>query len=212
MRLAAHCGILMGCLLFVVAPLSLFVVAPLSAQAAYDREHQGFWMHLDLGYGTANVSCDSCASGPREDGLTYGIELGGTLNPSLRLGASFEEWSHQTGDASEDMETVGAVMYYYPSPSGLFLKGGLGVSSYNSSYNPSTYVPVSGMGWGLTGGVGYEFPIARSATLIPFVEYVYGNVGEIDDAYGNVNATGWKQNFVSVGLSLGFYPSRRGRY
>jgi hypothetical protein len=202
MMRAARCCALLGAL--------VWAYAPLSAQTAQDRDLQRFWIHLNLGYGTANVSCDSCGTGPRLDGATYGLELGGTVSPSMRLGGLFEAWTHQVGDATEYMENVGLVMYYYPSvSSGLFLKGSVGFASYHASGIPA----IDGTGWGYSGGLGYEFPIGSSVTLIPFADYVVGHVGELDFSDGSgAFATGWNQNFVAVGLSFGFYPSRHRRY
>ena len=202
MRAARYCAVF-GTL--------VLAYAPLSAQTAHDRDLQRFWIHLNLGYGTANFSCDSfCGSGPRIDGGTYGIELGGTVSPSVRLGGSFEAWTHQFGDGtSEDMENVGLVMYYYPSvSSGLFLKGGVGFSSYHASD-----LGIDGTGWGYSGGLGYEFPIGASVTIIPFADYNVGKVGEVDFSDGSgIYDTGWNQNFVAIGVSFGFYPSRHRRY
>ena len=176
---------------------------PLAAQTAQDRARQRFWIHVNLGYGTANVSCDSCLSGPRLEGVTGGLELGGTVSPNVRLGGMFEAWRHGTGASLEELETVGAVMYYYPGrSSGFFLKGGLGFSSYNAPASPA----VSGTGWGYTAGAGYEVPIGSTVTIMPFVDYVYGNVGDLNSSDGSIFVTGWNQNFVAFGLSFGFYP------
>jgi len=192
----------------VLLGLCACALVPLSAQTAQNRELQRFWIHVDLGYGTANVSCDLCASGPRLGGVTYGVELGGTLNPNVRLGGAFEAWTHGTGSAAEDMENLGVVMYYYPTSSGLFVKGLVGLSTYHAAGFPA----ISGTGWGATAGIGYEVPIGRSATIIPFADYVLGNVGDLSYDDGTPFATGWSQNFVAIGLSFGFYPSARHRY
>jgi hypothetical protein len=192
----------------VLIGLLLCAVTSLAAQASQeDREHQRFWIHLNLGYGSANVSCDQCTSGPRLDGVTYGLELGGTVNEHFRLGGSYETWTHGSG-GGEDMENFGLVGYYYPSSSGLFLKGEIGFSEYHAAGIPG----IGGTGWGYTGGLGWELPIGSSVTIIPFVDYVVGNVGELDydDGSGEF-ATGWNQNFLAIGLSFGFYP-RRHRY
>jgi hypothetical protein len=109
---------------------------------------------------------------------------------------------------------LGLTTYYYPSgSSGLFLKGEVGFSQYHAPGAPGLYFSgVSGTGWGFTGGLGYEIPIGASVTLIPFADYVVGNVGELDyDDGSGPYATGWNQNFVAIGLSFGFYP-RHHRY
>jgi hypothetical protein len=190
-------------LILLLSLLVLGVAVPAGAQ-----QRHGLWLRIGLGYGTANTSCDQCDAGPRLGGVTGSLEIGGTLNPHLRIGGFAEGWSHGAGDATELMSTIGAALYYYPvRTAGLFFKGGAGFSGYHAS----TFPAIDGTGWGLIVGAGYEARVARSVSLVPFVDYVYGGVGELDYADGTPFATGWNQNFVSIGLSVAFSPRSRHR-
>src|SRR3989442_14190786 len=63
----------------------LLAVAP-AARAQYPQRREGFWIGFGLGYGSANITCDSCGSGPRTGGVTAVVKLGGTpsRNPAIR--------------------------------------------------------------------------------------------------------------------------------
>ena len=130
-------------LIVLLSFLGLGVALPASAQQS-EGQH-GLWLRFGVGYGTANSSCDQCDAGPRLGGVTGSFEIGGTLNPHLRIGGFVEGWSHGSGDATELMSTTGAALYYYPVRSkGLFFKGGVGFSIYHAS----TFPAIDGTGWG----------------------------------------------------------------
>lgn len=204
--------------LLAVAASSL-LVQPLHAQ--YGRGRSGFWLRVGAGYGSANVSCNECSIGPRMDGVAASLEMGGTLNRYVRLGGFIDGWTHGSGDAAETMSTVGASLYYYPAPRGpFFIKGGLGFSAYHAAGfaaydNFGNFVgssAISGTGWGFVTGAGFEIPIGRSVALVPFVDYSWGGVGSLSYDDGTPFATGWNQNFASMGVSLSFSPrGQRGR-
>jgi len=185
--------------------------APLAAQ--YERGPGGFWLRFGAGYGTANYTCDVCGTGPRIGGITGSLELGGTLNRSLRLGGFVDGWTNGSGGLTQTMSTVGAALYVYPAgTSRFYLKGGVGFSTYHESEyagydNFGNYYvspPVTGTGWGFTTGVGVDIPIGRSVSLTPFVDYSWGGIGTLMYPDGSLYANQWNQNFASVGLSVAF--------
>src|SRR5438034_8386967 len=55
----------------------LVAVAP-PAEAQYPQRREGFWIGFGLGYGSANITCDSCDSGPPTGGVTASLKLRGT--------------------------------------------------------------------------------------------------------------------------------------
>ena len=169
-----------------------------------DRNRQGFWIRLGAGYGTANVSCNECAAGPRISGVSGILEVGGTLNPFIRIGGYADGWTHGSGDANENMSGAGVSLYYYPArASNLYVKTGIGFSSYHAAGIPA----INGTGWGIAVGAGYELPVGRTVALIPFVDYNWGSVGDLSYDDGTFFASGWSQNFLSFGMSVGFYPN-----
>ncbi|OLC77291.1 MAG: hypothetical protein AUH78_04725 [Gemmatimonadetes bacterium 13_1_40CM_4_69_8] len=180
----------------------LLAVAP-AARAQYPQRREGFWIGFGLGYGSANITCDSCGSGPRTGGVTAFVKLGGTPSRNLLIGGAINGWSHSSGGATETIGNVTASLYYYPvAASGLFLSGGLGFSSYNVNTSPS----ITGTGWGFTAGVGYDVRVGRNVSLTPVANFVYGGVGELGvSGGGGTFATGWKQNVVDFGLGVTFH-------
>lgn len=173
-----------------------------AAQAQYAQRRDGFWIGFGLGYGSADVSCDNCASGDRLGGVTGFLKLGGAPSRNVLIGGTVNAWSRSSGGATETMGNVTASVSVYPVPaSGLFLTGGLGFSNYDLDTSPS----VSGTGWGLTAGVGYDIRVGRNVSLTPVVNFVYSGVGELQQSGGGTFATGWRQNVVDFGLGVTFH-------
>src|SRR5437773_5574911 len=183
---------------------ALLAVAP-AARAQYPQRREGFWIGFGLGYGSANITCDSCGSGPRTGGVTAFLKLGGTPSRNLLIGGAINGWSHESGGATETMANVTASLYYYPAArSGLFLTGGLGFSDYRVDTSPS----VEGTGWGFTAGIGYDIRVGRNVSLTPVANFVYGGVGDLSVSGGGTFATGWKQNVVDFGVGVTFHCSK----
>lgn len=189
----------MGMARWFVALGALMLLAP-AAEGQRPQRRDGFWIGFGLGYGTANVSCDGCASGSRMGGGTAFVKLGGTLSRNVLLGAALNVWGHSSGGATETMGNVTGSVYFYPSAaSGLFLTGGLGFSGYDVDTSPE----VSSSGWGFTGGLGYDLRVARNVSLTPVVNFQFGALEDFDVPAGR--ATGWKQNVIELGLGVTFH-------
>ena len=186
----------------VLGLLAVLTTSASVARAQYPQRREGFWIGFGLGYGSANVTCDGCGSGPRTGGVTAFVKLGGTPSPNLLIGGAINGWSHASGGATETMGNVTASLYYYPvARGGLFLTGGLGFSDYRVDTSPS----VEGTGWGFTAGVGYDIRVGRNVSLTPVANFVYGGVGDLSVSGGGTFATGWKQNVVDFGLGVTFH-------
>src|SRR5256885_4039380 len=150
-----------ACLL---ATAGLLGVTASAARAQYPQRREGFWIGFGLGYGSANVTCGTCGSGSRREGVTGFLKLGGTPSRNLLIGGAINGWSHPSGGATETMGNVTGSLYYYPvASSGLFLTGGLGFSSYNLNTSPS----VDGTGWGFTAGPRGGIPGRRHSSPTP---------------------------------------------
>src|SRR2546425_11022474 len=74
----------------------LLTVAP-AARAQYPQRREGFWIGFGLGYGSANIDCDNCASGARTGGVTAFLKLGGTPSRNVLIGGAINGWSHASG-------------------------------------------------------------------------------------------------------------------
>jgi hypothetical protein len=190
-----------------VAAGALLLGYGLPARAQGHGMRHGFWFGFGFGYGSANVSCDSCGSGPRVGGTSGFLKFGGALNPHLSLGAAADGWTHTSAAVTESLGNLTASLYYYPrASSGLFVEGGVGISSYQVNTSPL----VSGTGLGLTAGLGYDLPLGPTVSLTPRVAYAYGAVGNLNYSdTGSTLTTGWKQNLLSVGVGVTFHKASR---
>ena len=74
----------------VVASLGILALAVVpAARAQYPQRREGFWIGFGLGYGSADISCDNCDSGPRTGGVTAFLKLGGTPSRNVLIGGVF---------------------------------------------------------------------------------------------------------------------------
>jgi hypothetical protein len=186
----------------IVTLLAAFSCAASAARAQYPQRRDGFWIGFGLGYGSANITCDNCAGGPRTDGITGFVKLGGTPSRNLLVGGAINTWLHSDSSATEALTNLTASLYLYPAArSGFFVTGGLGFSNYHVNSTPS----FDGTGWGFTAGAGYDLRVGRDVSLTPVVNYVYGAVGDVNQSGVGRYATGWKQNVVELGLGVTFH-------
>src|SRR2546430_12278806 len=103
----------------ILAAAGLLGVTASAARAQYPQRREGFWIGFGLGYGSANVTCDTCGSGPRTGGVTAFLKLGGTPSRNLLIGGAINAWSHQSGGATETIGHVTAALSSYPAASGV---------------------------------------------------------------------------------------------
>jgi hypothetical protein len=146
---------------FAVASSLAISAATAHAQNAQIRD--GFWFSGGLGYGS--LGCDNCGS--RENGLSGGISLGGTITPRLLLGVGTEGWTKSQQGATLTVGTLDARVRFYPVVTGgFFVTGGLGVGSVRSSlagFGSSTET-----GLGIVMGIGYDVRVAKNASITPY--------------------------------------------
>src|SRR2546426_8008613 len=74
----------------VVGLLAALCCAAAAARAQYPQRRDGFWIGFGLGYGSANITCDGCGSGPRTDGITGFLKLGGAPSRNVLLGGGIK--------------------------------------------------------------------------------------------------------------------------
>ncbi len=159
--------------------------------------------HFNLGYGSNSLSCSGgCTfnSGSRGGGPTASIKLGGTPKPSVRLGGEVNVWVKDVGSGvTETVGNVSAAVYLYPSPrSGFFVKGGVGLASFQLSQGNSS---VSADGIGLLAGLGYDIRLSNKVSLSPIANLYFGRDGDLKDG-STVVIPGIKHTIVDFGLSL----------
>ncbi|MBA3260264.1 MAG: outer membrane beta-barrel protein [Gemmatimonadales bacterium] len=136
-----------------------------SASAQRPQTRAGFWIGGGLGYGSFDLGCDGCES-DRESGVTALLAMGGTVSPSVLVGAELEGWGKEIDGVDLSFGHLSGVMYWYPKPAaGFFLKGGIGVARLAVDAGPLG--DESDTGVGLHGGVGYDFRVGRTLSLTP---------------------------------------------
>jgi hypothetical protein len=142
-----------------------------SAAQSRPQTREGFFIGFGLGWGS--LGCSDC-SGDRESGLSGYLKLGGTVNDRLLLGFESNGWTKEESGVRLSQGNASAVAYFYPeAESGLFLKGGLGLSTLD--LNISELGGVSETGFGLVAGAGYDARVGDNFSLTPYANFVYGS-------------------------------------
>jgi hypothetical protein len=138
-------------------------VSAASAHAQNAQIRDGFWFSGGLGYGS--LGCDNCA-GSRTGGMSGGLSLGGTITPRFLLGVGTEGWAKSEQGATLTVGTLDARVRFYPSATGgFFLTGGIGVGTISGAASGYTATET---GLGMVFGLGYDYRVARNASLTPY--------------------------------------------
>ena len=148
----------MAQLVTVVAGLALAT----AAQAQQAAIRQGFWFSGGLGMG----SLGSDGSTSRETGMSGDVSLGGTLSPRWLLGVGSSGWSKSVQGGRLTVATLDARVRFYPSATGgFFLTGGIGGASIRASAGGFS---ATENGAGAIFGLGYDYRVARNASITPY--------------------------------------------
>jgi hypothetical protein len=146
------------------AALLLLSAAPSSAQDSSPR--QGFWWGLGASLGWGHVTCDICLA-DRQTGPSVNIRAGITAGPNLLLGLEASGWLKSEESVTEKLVALKGVAFWYPNArSGLHLELGLGLVGYRSDGEDGT---LTSTGFGPALGVGYDFRVASSVSLTPYL-------------------------------------------
>jgi hypothetical protein len=175
-------------------------VGQLGAQQSQERK--GFWIGFGAGYGSVDVSCDGCGNQDRLGSVSGFLKLGMTLRPNLLLGGEVNAWRKKSSGITETLGNLSAAIYIYPwTNGGFFVKGGGGLASYLAS---GSGPDLTGTGWGLLAGIGYDLRVGRNISITPVSNFYYGDLGSLVLA-GVPQKSGWKQNVIDVGVGLTFH-------
>jgi hypothetical protein len=147
--------------------LALLLIATIgssSAAQANPQTRQGFW--ISFGFGFGSLSCDDCDD--REVGTNGYLRMGGTLSQKLLIGGEINAWTKSDDGATLTVSNFGPALYFYPNPTGgLFLKGGLGLSTISLDLGQ---FEIEENGVGLTLGLGYDARVGRNFSLTPYFD------------------------------------------
>jgi outer membrane protein with beta-barrel domain len=186
------------------------LAACLTPSLALAQRHSGAWISGGGGVGWATVHCDAnCEDEDANAALVLFIDGGIALSEKLLIGAEFNSWSKniETGTTDRSLRLNGllATVLFYPSDtSGIFVKGGFGISYANISGTTAFVNPDLGAGTGITYGVGYDIPIGRSVYLTPAVGLQHGFLGDAVEIVGVPAVRGWRHDIFqfTVGLTI----------
>ena len=170
-----------------------------------------WWVAGGMGAGQISLSSDQ----QHGNGVTtFALGFSGGYQPAnwLRFGLLVNGWQLQADNlidptVGEDVGNVGGVVDIFPlRRSGLFARGGYGLSKY--SINRPLGINGSGPGW--EAGGGYEIPIHGRIRLVPTVAYAAGNLGNGSSDTKPIE-TGLHYSVIDFKLSVvgNFGPRRR---
>ena len=171
--------------------VALFILALVasSAEAQRPNTREGFWVAVGFGFGAAKLGGDIDID--RERGLSGYFRLGGTVSPNVGVGGESNGWV-KTEPSERSLGFLSAVVMFYPSSTGSFyLKGGFGLVSVD--YRGS------GIGPGVSVGLGNEFRVGENFSLNLFLNAIQGF--GLDTNLGNH----LKPNWVQFGLGVAWH-------
>ncbi len=166
---------------FSVLFVALLVATPANAQV--ESKHRGFWIGFGLGGGW-NVSPNVGVAEETKPGGAGFIRLGGTPTQKVLLGGEAIGWGTEVDDVAIGRGNGTLTVMFYPSvETGVFLKGGVGGSTFTSSVTEgNTTTTTTDNGFGATAGVGWDVRVGRNFYITPAVDVLYQRVTDISNA------------------------------
>lgn len=148
--------------------------APPPPVARADKLHDGFYLRLNLGFGSQSTTIDDGTPFPnfKATGGTLAVDLlaGGAPSPGIIVGGAllldslpsttFKADDGSSAKTSVSLITIGPFIDGYPNPRGGFHLGGtVGLSSARLASDPS--IPTNkALGFGLAAWLGYDWWVA----------------------------------------------------
>ena len=146
--------------------IALGALAPAQAAAQSAAPvRDGQWLGVGLGGGLDQVACGVCAGEPKP-GIVGHVRFGGTLSRKLLLGGEFDLWTRRDEGTRQFLASLGAVALFYADRDGRFhLKAGAGAVGFRAAEDGDELTALT---FGITGGLGYDYPITETLSLTPF--------------------------------------------
>jgi hypothetical protein len=174
---------------------------PRGLSVVHEGDRAGFWAGFSIGAGGEAFDLRDGAGYSEElYRPTVSLRLGGTVNPSLRLGGEILAWIDERDRSVESLTSVLFVGQLYPLPTtGLYLKGGLGLGRNAVDFDEGGGVGDTGFA-GLL-GAGWEVRMGRRWFLNPSVDVV-------EHRYTGRGTERYRERLVNFGLGLVFQSGR----
>ena len=157
---------------------ALVTVLPARGQAPSDRPRFGAYIDASVTFGSLGLNpsgctASSCPPGNSARGFAWGLSLGGTIDPTWRLGIQMNNYTSQFSDAYHAAITFFTVAgTWYPSENNsLWFRANLGLAS--AHVLSSGLFSIGGTTFAAGVGLGYDFfPIGTEVSVMPFVDYM----------------------------------------
>lgn len=142
---------------------------------------------------------------------TLMLRIGGTPNPSVRIGGEFFGWGNNvtgTDNQAAGMEQFGAALLtgqFFPLPTqGLFVKlgGGLGMSGFDFDDPVFEDNNETGFAWSI--GAGYDIPLSRNFSLGPSIDLYQASFSQRDEPT-------LSERVLNIGVQVTFQSGGRWR-
>ena len=194
-----------------VLALALAVLLP--AWTSAQRSHRtGLWGEIGFGPAYARMACSGCSEVATAPGASSTLRIGGKISERILLGVeSFgfiheETFGSSLGDTSTVAEAamLAAVVLWFPWRSGVFLKGGLGVThgQFTVVTGPSQADTSRGTGIGMTYGLGFDQPISRKLALTANAAAFIEAIGDLELPGRRVDDVIATMYHVTIGLTF----------
>jgi hypothetical protein len=174
---------------------------PRGLSVVREGDRAGFWGGFSIGAGGEAFDLRDGAGYSEElYRPTVSLRLGGTVNPSLRLGGEVLAWIDEHDRTTESLTSVLFVGQLYPlAATGLYLKGGLGLGRNAVDFDEGGGLSDTGFA-GLL-GAGWEVRMGRRWFLTPSVDVV-------EHRYTGRGNERYRERLVNFGLGVVFQSGR----
>lgn len=170
-----------------------------SESESRSRRH-GFWLSAGLGFGGESFDAkDGLGWSDSRGGGVASVKLGGTVSPSVLLGAELSGWTrrgYQQDNFDRSLGSIMGIIQWYPAArSDFWLKGGLG---YAHSRDREFLGGGSTVNWERDGtalsiGLGYDAPVGRTVSITPMLDFTAQRFRDVDE------------RILSVGVAITFH-------
>jgi hypothetical protein len=121
--------------------------------------------------------------------VALNFKVGATLSPRLLLGGDItairSEATESGSDVALQISTLNAMLTYFPTGKGFFLRGGVGIANF--TYEVSTPILSATndtTGVSLLGGLGYAAWLGKSFNLTVNLDFAAQSYGSKTDEFG----------------------------
>lgn len=175
----------------------------LAAPPAQAQVRDGFFVGVGAGWGSAKIDFDGLDLDDREGALTGNIRVGTAIGDRTLAGLELNGWFDSEEGNSLSLFNTTVALYFYPADSGLFVKGGVGLSRADVEV-ADLDENVSGIGWGVMAGLGYDIAIGDSTAVTPMATFWYGKPGNLKlDDIDVIQE--FSHNVFEAGVAITFY-------